>query len=29
MASKPELMDALKDPARVFNMDETSVEVSF
>ena len=29
MASKPELIDALKDPARIFNMDETSVEVSF
>ena len=27
-SSKPELMTALKDPARVFNMDETSVEVN-
>ena len=27
MASKPDLIAALKDPARVFNMDETSVEV--
>ena len=27
MSSKPDLVAALKDPARVFNMDETSVEV--
>ena len=29
MSDRPDLIQALKDPARVFNMDETSVEVGY